>query len=50
VNISLKAPQAVVFSSEKRFRVLVAGRRFGKPSRANGHPRSRFCLRDDVPE
>jgi hypothetical protein len=30
MNISLKAPQAVVFGCEKRFRVLVAGRRFGK--------------------
>jgi Terminase large subunit, T4likevirus-type, N-terminal len=30
MNISLKPAQAIVFESEKRFRVLVAGRRFGK--------------------
>jgi hypothetical protein len=30
VNISLKAAQATVFECDKRFRVLVAGRRFGK--------------------
>jgi hypothetical protein len=28
--ISLRAPQATVMASEKRFRILVAGRRFGK--------------------
>src|SRR5450631_193328 len=30
MNISLKDPQMDVFESDKRFRVLVAGRRFGK--------------------
>jgi hypothetical protein len=30
MKISLKEPQAVVFGCDKRFRVLVAGRRFGK--------------------
>ena len=28
--VSLKPPQAEVFSSDKRFRILAAGRRFGK--------------------
>jgi len=30
MNVSLKPPQAAVFNCAKRFRVLVAGRRFGK--------------------
>jgi hypothetical protein len=30
MNISLKPPQATVFECKKRFRILVAGRRFGK--------------------
>jgi len=30
MRISLKPPQASVFECRKRFRVLVAGRRFGK--------------------
>ncbi|HLX84660.1 MAG TPA: hypothetical protein VKR59_12235, partial [Terriglobales bacterium] len=30
VNIVLKRPQGTVYSCEQRFRVLVAGRRFGK--------------------
>ena len=30
MNIELRLPQCEVFRSERRFRVLVAGRRFGK--------------------
>jgi Terminase large subunit, T4likevirus-type, N-terminal len=30
MNVNLKPPQGQVFCSDRRFRVLVAGRRFGK--------------------
>ena len=57
LELKLRHAQSEVFNSNKRFRVLVAGRRFGKSSlacielflKAVNRPRNVLLLRPDVP-